>query len=105
MTNELRTVGQMIALYCRDGHKTAKGLCPECSALLEYAGSRLAKCRFKTDKPTCAKCSIHCYEPARRKQIQEVMRYSGPRMLLRHPLASLSHGVRSLKHGIRKRSQ
>ena len=103
MNQELRTVELMIALYCRDRHKTEMGLCPECSSLLEYAGSRLAKCRFKANKPTCAKCPIHCYQPARRKQMREVMRYSGPRMLLRHPLASLGHGLRSLRPGIRKR--
>jgi predicted amidophosphoribosyltransferase len=95
MNHELRTVAQMIALYCRDRHKTEAGLCPECSALLEYAGSRLAKCRFKPNKPTCAKCPVHCYAPRRREQIRQVMRYSGPRMLLRHPLSFLRHNVRS----------
>ncbi len=103
MDRELRTVGQMIALYCRDVHKTDTGLCAECASLLEYAGARLVKCRFGEDKPTCAKCSIHCYSSARRTQIREVMRYAGPRMLLRHPLSSLRHGIRGLKSGDRKR--
>ena len=46
---------------------------------------RLAKCPYQEDKTTCAKCPVHCYKPSRREQIRAVMRYAGPRMLLRHP--------------------
>ena len=34
---------------------------------------------------------VHCYAPARRQEIQAVMRYGGPRMLLHHPLMTLRH--------------
>lgn len=97
---EKQTVGQMVAIYCRghqhahfgEGHSNGRGaLCAECTALLEYAHSRLDHCKYGEKKPTCEKCPIHCYKPAMREQIRTVMRYSGPRMLWHHPLAALRH--------------
>ena len=37
------------------------------------------------------RCPIHCYRPDMRSLMRQVMRYSGPRMLLRHPWATLRH--------------
>ena len=42
---EMRTVYEMIHLYCRKNHKE-KELCPECLALYEYARMRIEKCPF-----------------------------------------------------------
>ena len=56
-----------------------------------YAGQRLEKCPFADDKPTCAHCTVHCYKPSRREEIQAVMRYAGPRLLLRRPLLVIHH--------------
>ena len=39
---EKRTVRQMVEIYCHGKKHTAKGLCEECSALLDYAYQRLA---------------------------------------------------------------
>jgi hypothetical protein len=66
-------------------------LCPECTALLDYAHARLARCPYAVEKPTCAKCPTHCYRPAMREQVRAVMRYSGPRMLTKHPLLAAAH--------------
>lgn len=87
---EKRTVAQMIRLYCcrKEGNKE---LCPECAALLEYALQRLSKCPFGNGKKSCRHCSVHCYSPAMRTRIRAVMRYSGPRMMLYHPVAALRH--------------
>jgi hypothetical protein len=81
----------MISVYCRDRHGTPRGLCPECSELSEYASSRLERCPFGAEKPTCVNCPIHCYQPARREQVRLVMRYAGPRMLWRHPILAIFH--------------
>jgi hypothetical protein len=91
LKRERKTIEAMIGLACKGRHRTSEGLCPECSALLQYAQSRLEKCPFAERKPTCAKCPIHCYRPDRRNQIREVMRYAGPRMLSRHPVLALFH--------------
>ncbi len=97
LTREWRTVAAMIHLYCRHHHSTCHGLCPECGNLLEYATARLQRCRFGGEKPTCAKCPVHCYSTEKRARIKEVMRFAGPRMLWAHPLLSLRHWVDSLK--------
>lgn len=89
---EARTVAAMVGIYCQGHHDTAGGhLCGECQALLDYALLRLSRCPFQEAKTTCAKCPVHCYAPVRREQIRAVMRYAGPRMLLRHPLLALMH--------------
>jgi hypothetical protein len=88
---ERQTIAAMIRVYCRGRHAGGKDLCPECRGLLEYAMTRLTRCRFGADKPTCAQCPVHCYQPRQREQIRVVMRYAGPRMLWRHPLLSLGH--------------
>ena len=41
--------------------------------------------------------SVHCYQPQMREQIRQVMRYSGPRMLLYHPVLAIWHLVCSNK--------
>ena len=72
---EKRTVRQMVEIYCYGKKHTAKGLCEECSALLDYAYQRLDHCKFGEDKPTCKKCPIHCYKPEMKEKIREAMRY------------------------------
>ena len=91
LAREWQTIAAMVCGYCRRHHGTRAALCPECRGLLDYAAVRLARCRFGPEKPVCAKCPVHCYQRARREQIRAVMRYSGPRMLWRHPILSLRH--------------
>ena len=94
---EKRTLRAMLDIYCHDCHGTAGQLCAACAALEVYATRRLDRCPFGADKPTCAKCPIHCYQPAMREKIQMVMRYAGPRMLWRHPLLALFHPWTALR--------
>jgi hypothetical protein len=91
LAREWQTISAMITSYCRDHHAAGAALCPECQALQEYATIRLERCRFGPEKPVCAKCPVHCYQPARREQVRAVMRYAGPRMLWQHPILSLRH--------------
>lgn len=93
-TRELRTVDHMIHLYCRHHHGTEVQLCPSCLELLAYARQRLLNCPYGEEKPTCAKCPIHCYKPDVRVKIRDVMRYAGPRMLMRHPVLAVRHLVK-----------
>ncbi|GAB4282794.1 MAG: hypothetical protein Kow0092_37770 [Deferrisomatales bacterium] len=88
---ERRTLEAMVRLYCRDHHGTQASGCGPCQELLAYARERLARCPFQERKTTCAKCPVHCYRPAMREQVREVMRYAGPRMLRRHPVLALLH--------------
>jgi hypothetical protein len=95
---EFRTMQCMVEIYCADHHAAAGGiLCPECEKFLDYAGRRLEKCPYGEGKPACAKCPIHCYKPAQREQARVIMRYSGPRMVRRHPWLSLTHMLDKLR--------
>ncbi|MBO5703619.1 MAG: nitrous oxide-stimulated promoter family protein [Bacteroidaceae bacterium] len=87
---EKQTVEHMIRLYCQIKEKNTE-LCEDCKRLLHYAHQRLDACRFGEHKSTCRKCSIHCYKPEMRQRIQEVMRFSGPKMLYHHPIVALKH--------------
>lgn len=92
MRRERLTVLRMVELRCRLVHGSGHGtLCSACASLMEYVDQRLEKCPLRDDKPTCLKCPVHCYSPARREEIRNVMRFSGPRMLLRHPLLTFFH--------------
>ena len=88
---EKQVVSQMIALYCRKKHGGKKQLCPACAALDRYARQRSDRSPFMETKTFCSNCRVHCYDQAHRQRIKEVMRFSGPRMLMHHPLLALSH--------------
>jgi hypothetical protein len=90
ISRESQTVAVMISGYCRTHHSRAE-LCRDCIALRDYALDRLRKCPLGEGKTTCAKCPVHCYRPEMREKIRVVMRYSGPRMLYRHPLMAIRH--------------
>jgi hypothetical protein len=91
LNREWKTMEAMVRIHCRDHHAPVKGICLECRQLLDYANVRLERCRFGAEKPTCANCPVHCYQPARREQVKVVMRYAGPRMMWEHPVMSLRH--------------
>jgi hypothetical protein len=88
--SELKTIEVMVSMYCHHHHQ-GKPLCADCSALFDYAQRRLQRCVFGDAKPTCAKCVVHCYAAGMRGKIRIVMRWAGPRMLLRHPILGISH--------------
>lgn len=91
---ELKIIETMVRIYCR-GHRhgDGKGLCSDCAALFDYATRRLQRCVFGDAKPTCANCLVHCYTADRREQVRTIMRWSGPRMLLRHPVLAVLHMI------------
>ena len=91
LAREARTIEAMVHLYCRAHHPRDHAPCPECAELLAYARGRLARCPFAAGKPTCAHCPVHCYRPDMRRRVRAVMRYAGPRMLLRHPILAILH--------------
>lgn len=98
LARELRTLDAMLRLHCGAHHDAAPrsaelDLCTDCATLLGYARKRLAACPFGPDKPTCANCQVHCYGPAQREAVRGIMRYAGPRMLVRHPVLALHHIV------------
>lgn len=87
---ELRTVLLMIDLY--EKHHPVDSVDDERYRQLSvYATNRLERCQFGEEKPACKHCPIHCYQPAKREEIRAIMRWSGPRMLLHHPILAIRH--------------
>ena len=71
---EKQTVRKMIGLYC--SHRLKADTIPEAyQHLADFACRRLD----------------HCYPPTEREQIREVMRWTGPRMILYSPIAAIRH--------------
>ena len=95
LRREQRTIEAMIQIWCEAHPMHVRvrfgGLCAGCDSLLDYASYRLLKCPYGEEKPTCKKCPIHCYTRAKRDLMHEVMRFAGPRMLLRHPILAYHH--------------
>lgn len=100
LERERLTISRMVDIYCND-HHDADGRCDDCDIFMNYAEVRLDKCPYGEDKPTCSNCPVHCYKPHYREQAKAIMRYAGPRMLLRHPVLTISHyidGLRKARH-------
>ncbi len=101
LARERLTMSKMVAMYCRDHHAAGEVLCGDCETFLDYAEVRLDKCPYGADKPTCANCPVHCYKPEYRAIAKQIMRYAGPRMLVRHPILTIAHyidGRRRARH-------
>jgi hypothetical protein len=82
---ELKTIRVMVQMYCRDHHGSPD---PQCRALRRadgVRGARLERCVFGDAKPTLHQLHRPLLHPERREEVRVVMRYAGPRMLLRHP--------------------
>ncbi|MGF1910844.1 nitrous oxide-stimulated promoter family protein [Vibrio kasasachensis] len=90
---EYKTVAYMMEIYCKQHHQRVgeEALCQQCLELLAYAEVRLDRCPYGQNKPTCNRCPIHCYKPEPKAEMKVVMRYSGPRMLLPHPILAIRH--------------
>ena len=104
LKREHQTLVCMTRMYCGDHHgQHAGGMCGDCTDLMTYSETRLAKCPYGQAKPTCAKCPIHCYKTQQRENVRQVMRYAGPRMPLRHPWQALNHVFDKLRRVVHPR--
>ena len=94
ISKEKEVVELMINLYCDKKHKGSSGRCEECNELLEYAHKRLTYCKFGDEKSSCSKCPIHCYKKDMKARIKEVMKFSGPRLMIYKPFEFVRHMVK-----------
>ena len=94
---EKELVSQMISLYCKKKHGGRHGLCRDCAELDDYARARSDRCPFMETKTFCSNCKVHCYQPAMRGKIRDVMRFSGPRMIFHHPVTAICHVIETKK--------
>ncbi|MDI6712899.1 MAG: nitrous oxide-stimulated promoter family protein [Anaerosomatales bacterium] len=117
VARDVKTLGDFVHIYCAGHHRdrarhavqtpaAALGVygrrvpvaCEECEAHLAYGEKRRALCP-KAPKPFCAHCDTHCYKPDEREWQRQMMRYSGPRSVLRgHALDAIRHALEARKH-------
>ena len=90
---EKRIMEFMVRLYCSKKEKNNE-LCDSFKELIEYSKKRLDNCPYGNKKPSCKRCHKHCYIKEYRENIREVMRYSGPRIILYKPLEFIRHLVK-----------
>ncbi|MCL1063268.1 nitrous oxide-stimulated promoter family protein [Shewanella benthica] len=93
LLREYQTIAAMVEIYCKAHKHNAKPVseCQECQDFLVYAHTKLDRCPYGQDKPTCNKCPVHCYKPLMKEKAREIMVFAGPRMLLPHPIMAIRH--------------
>lgn len=94
LNTEFKTITTMIDLYCLKHHQTDTAKfhrCPDCEQFRNYVKQRLDRCPYGENKPSCKQCPIHCYKPQQKIKSQTIMRYSGPKMLVKHPIMAIRH--------------
>lgn len=97
---DLRVLVEFTAVYCRvrhGGDKTVISaaepglqslplhkhpLCDECRDFLQYAFVRRLSCPLE-EKPACKHCHVHCFKPAYRQKVRDIMRFSGQYLIRR----------------------
>lgn len=94
---EKSMVLQMISLYCKKKHGVKSGLCADCAELNAYARQCSDNCPFMETKTFCSNCRVHCCKADMREKIREIMRFSGHRMIFRHPMAAIRHVIETKK--------
>jgi hypothetical protein len=101
INKDTQVLAEFINIYCSDRHGNAEKtrpaaggaagqyiglceveLCDECRKLFLHAVSKRVICPYDP-KPSCKKCTSHCYAPGYREKIREVMRYSGMQLMRR----------------------
>lgn len=90
---EHQTIALMTQIYCQAHHNALPGekYCQTCEDILDYAATRLDRCPYGQEKPTCNQCPVHCYKPEQKQQVKRIMLFAGPRMLLPHPIRAIKH--------------
>jgi len=99
---EKNIVELMIKVYCCRKHDDPGILCSDCQELMGYSFERIDKCPFMEKKKFCSTCETHCYSSEMRDKIRLVMRYSGPRILFRHPIMATRHLLTTLLKNINR---
>lgn len=119
---DIRTLALFVRIYCDGNHADlaraphtsdaqragvypdgAPTLCADCSEHLAYGEARRVFCTLDP-KPFCAHCEVHCFKDSERAWNRQMMRYAGPRSLLRgYALDGARHFAGSVRKRVRER--
>ena len=97
--NETLTVLAMLEMYCSKHHHGQEkrrllpfgeyALCPKCAEKAAILIRQTSRCPHMAYKTFCHECPRPCHRPD--PEIAAMMRYSGPRLMLRHPILAFRH--------------
>ena len=94
---EIKTVTEMIEIFCHDLHRTdGAQLCPECEELLDYVKKRVNACPQMANKTHCSECKTHCYAPNRQQRIKQIVQYSQPKLAFKSPVTAMRNKISQL---------
>ena len=93
IAKDVETIRIMTEIFCHAHHDTKEGMCPECEDFYLYSVKRLACCPFGEKKPVCGSGKIPCFGKGYKEKAKEIMAFSGPRLILKHPYLSFRHLV------------
>ena len=92
--HDLKTLEAIGRIYCSAHHDSAEhdeaGLCPSCREAVSATFERASNCP-NHQTGNCEDCEIKCQRGDAQARIRQIMRYSAPRMLFRHPLMTLEY--------------
>lgn len=97
--NKKDILNHMIRIYCKKHHNTDETLCNDCSDLLEYSENVLNQCEID-DELDSEKFKYYYDDIEKMEKLKEIMKYSGFRIMLYHPIISIRH-IFSNKFSIR----
>ena len=90
---EKQMVSQMIALYCRRNHHTKGGPLPRLRSAERLRPPALRSLPVHGDENLLFQLPGTLLQAGDAGKIRAVMRFSGPRMILYHPVAAVRHVV------------
>lgn len=88
---EKKIISLMVKIYCNKKHKSDNNLCDECRNIEKYAHKKIDECPYMKEKTFCSNCQNHCFSPKMGKSIRIIMKFSGPRIILYHPILLIKH--------------
>jgi hypothetical protein len=86
LAREWKALNALVRIYNRLLPPRANRL--QRDELLDYTRERFLACPFGLAKPLCTNCGFHCFEPARRAQLQAAVSRALPHLCWRHPWLS-----------------
>lgn len=93
-----KTIELMVKLYCKKNHGTENDVCAECREILDYAMVRVSNCRYGENKPNCGDCKTCCYKKDMKNKMINIMKYSGPRLLIHNPKVAIEHIIDKFRY-------
>lgn len=89
-----KTLNFMFDIY-KKSHPQRK---EDLDELKSYAFTRIDKCPNVEEGIYCNTCKIHCFKEDEKEEMRKIMKFSGPRMMIYHPILAMDHLISTIKY-------